>query len=210
MIGRWGLAFLPLGFAAVGCAAQSGGDAPTEQPQVFTRTIVSRAADGTESVTAFEVKRLATGVEETRPLGRVVADAKGGARIEPDNCPGCGAGSGACDDAALRIFDNGWWNRSFSGNELCFSSPGIDYNFFDYCRVWNFWTGACASQWSGGAVKSFITPSSNPLYSCFRGGTLGFGISYPSDDWVTAPNRQIFSSPGVALSAEPAPYCVSD
>jgi hypothetical protein len=187
-----------IGLAIVGCGSHS--DAPADgtggdPPASFTRTIVQRHDDGTETVTAYRVTPGAESDTVTM-IGRVGTTADGTHTVTPLNCPSCNQGNGSCADADLRIWDNTgvacgptgcFRGAAYTGNEMCFTGGGTPYSFGSYCRVWSSLFG-CLDTWADD-VDSFQTGGWN---ACFR---IRWDVGYSYAPWLRVP-----STAGSALS----------
>ncbi|MCC6555075.1 MAG: hypothetical protein IT372_19070 [Polyangiaceae bacterium] len=145
-----GLSLIAASAACVADTSEPGIESiDVDADEVYTRTIVHLAEDGTERVVQVQITR----AEQLREPAELAAIASG-------EREGLGTAAQAisqdfsCLDTSIQMYDQ----TNFTGNEICFSGSGATY-LYNYCR-----TGDCMLRWNQ-AVRSYKSGTASGLFS---------------------------------------------
>lgn len=147
-----------------------------EADEVYTRTIVHLAEDGTERVVQVQITR----AEQLREQAERVAVASG-------EHEGLGTAAQAitqdssCAGSSMWIFDQ----TNLAGNEICFHGAGSAF-LGNYCR-----TAGCGSTWNH-AVRSYWSGNEDGLFSYY--GSFECGSSHGTCDQFSTYQQQTTAS----------------
>jgi len=149
---------------------------PLGEP-TFTRTIVSRAADGTEKVVVNQVTSAQQLAEHNERLA-IQAGAKIPETLTVDTCT----------SADILLFDG----AELNGNEICFRNGGssTDSAYLpNYCESFTGFPLRCSGYWAGSHIASWdnITGGQAASVTAASGGPCGFSclIHHPCVCYAT-------------------------